>query len=80
MDILIEIENLRNRFAEVAIKENGEVVKGNTVIIVSGINKELVGEVTAKIRSLKKPEPYKGKGIRYFDEFVKIKPGKSAKK
>jgi large subunit ribosomal protein L6 len=40
----------------------------------------LVGETAAKIRSLKKPEPYKGKGIRYFDEFVKIKPGKSAKK
>jgi large subunit ribosomal protein L6 len=54
--------------------------KGNTIIFVSGIDKELVGEVTAKVRSLKKPEPYKGKGIRYFDEFVKIKPGKSAKK
>ena len=54
--------------------------KGNTVIFVSGISKEQVGEVTAKIRSLKKPEPYKGKGIRYFDEFVKIKPGKSAKR
>ncbi|MBB1578478.1 MAG: 50S ribosomal protein L6 [candidate division SR1 bacterium] len=54
--------------------------KGNTVIFVSGISKELVGEVAAKLRSHKKPEPYKGKGIRYFDEYVKIKPGKSAKK
>lgn len=54
--------------------------KGNTIIYVTGIDKELVGETAAKIRSLKKPEPYKGKGIRYFDEFVKIKPGKSAKK
>jgi large subunit ribosomal protein L6 len=54
--------------------------KGNTVITITWINKELVGETAAKIRSLKKPEPYKGKGIRYFDEFVKIKPGKSAKK
>ena len=54
--------------------------KGNTVVFISGISKELVGEVAAKIRSMKKPEPYKGKGIRYFDEFVKIKPGKSAKK
>ena len=54
--------------------------KWNTIVFVSWINKELVWEVTAKIRSLKKPEPYKGKGIRYFDEFVKIKPGKSAKK
>lgn len=54
--------------------------KGNTVIFISGINKELVGEVAAKVRAYKKPEPYKGKGIRYFDEFIKIKPGKSAKK
>ena len=54
--------------------------KGNTVIFISSINKELVGEVAAKVRAYKKPEPYKGKGIRYFDEFVKIKPGKSAKK
>lgn len=54
--------------------------KGNTVLFVSGINKELVGEVAAKVRAFKKPEPYKGKGIRYFDEFVKIKAGKSAKK
>lgn len=54
--------------------------KGNTVVIISGISKELVGEVAAKIRAYKKPEPYKGKGIRYFDEYVKIKPGKSAKK
>ncbi len=52
--------------------------KGNTVVFISGINKELVGEVAAKVRAFKKPEPYKGKGIRYFDEFVKIKPGKSA--
>lgn len=54
--------------------------KGNTVVIIDGISKEMVGEVAAKMRELKKPEPYKGKGIRYFDEFVKIKPGKSAKK
>lgn len=54
--------------------------KGNTVVFISGISKELVGEVAAKVRAYKKPEPYKGKGIRYFDEFVKIKPGKSAKK
>lgn len=54
--------------------------KGNTILIISGIDKELVGEVAAKIRGFRKPEPYKGKGIRYFDEFVKIKAGKSAKK
>src|SRR5699024_3366897 len=42
--------------------------KKNTVIIVSGINNELVGQVAAKIRSLRPPEPYNGKGIRYVDE------------
>jgi len=54
--------------------------KGNTILTITGYNKEVVGEVAAKMRLLKKPEPYKGKGIRYFDEFVKIKAGKSAKK
>ena len=54
--------------------------KGNTVITITGHDKALVGEVAAKMRQQKKPEPYKGKGIRYVDEFVKIKAGKSAKK
>lgn len=54
--------------------------KGNYVITLTGIEKQKLGETAAKIRSLKKPEPYKGKGIRYIDEYVKIKPGKSAKK
>lgn len=62
---------------EVKIEQD---VKGNTIITINGISKELVGEAAAKMRQLKKPEPYKGKGIRYFDEFVKIKAGKSAKK
>lgn len=48
-------------------------------ITVSGISKELVGEVAAKIRDIKKPEPYKGKGIRYIDEHVRRKAGKTAK-
>ena len=47
-------------------------------ITVSGINKQLVGQVTADIRSLKKPEPYKGKGIRYVGEQVRRKIGKRA--
>jgi len=47
-------------------------------IEIKGIDKELVGQVAAKIRSFRKPEPYKGKGIRYADEQVRIKPGKSA--
>jgi large subunit ribosomal protein L6 len=47
--------------------------------MVSGIDKELVGEVAAKIRALKPPEPYKGKGIRYQNEYVRRKAGKTAK-
>ena len=48
-----------------------------TEIIINGINKQLVGEVAAKIRSFRKPEPYKGKGIRYKDEYVISKQGKT---
>ena len=47
-------------------------------IMVSGIDKELVGRTAAQIRDLKKPEPYKGKGIRYAGEYVRKKVGKSA--
>ena len=46
-------------------------------IVVSGIDKQLVGRVAAEIRDLKKPEPYKGKGIRYVGEKVRRKVGKS---
>ncbi len=46
-------------------------------VVVAGIDKELVGRVAAEIRSLKKPEPYKGKGIRYADEKLRRKVGKS---
>lgn len=54
-------------------------VKDNKTIIVSGPDKQLVGQVAAKIREFKKPDPYKGKGIRYQGEVVKLKPGKAAK-
>ncbi len=54
--------------------------KKNPLVIISGVNKELVGQVSAKIRSLRPPEPYKGKGIRYVDEWVRRKAGKSAAK
>ncbi|MCP4079558.1 MAG: 50S ribosomal protein L6 [Planctomycetaceae bacterium] len=50
----------------------------NTHIDVKGCDKQLVGKFAAEVRSLRKPEPYKGKGIRYFGEQVKIKPGKAA--
>jgi len=49
-------------------------------IDVTGIDKELVGDVAAKIRKVRKPDSYKGKGIRYADEVVRLKPGKSASK
>jgi len=48
-------------------------------IMVSGIDKQLVGETAAQIRSLKKPEPYKGKGIKYIGEKIRRKAGKTAK-
>lgn len=51
-----------------------------TTIVVKGIDKQVVGEVAAKIRMLRPPEPYKGKGIRYLGEYVRRKPGKSASK
>lgn len=54
-------------------------VDGNTKIIVSGISKQAVGEAAANIRKLKKPEPYKGKGIRYAGEVVRRKAGKAGK-
>lgn len=50
------------------------------ILVISGIDKELVGQVSANIRSLRKPEPYKGKGIRYYGEQIRRKAGKSAAK
>jgi large subunit ribosomal protein L6 len=54
-------------------------VEGNTKIMVSGIDKQAVGEVAANIRKLRKPEPYKGKGVRYAGEVVRRKAGKAGK-
>lgn len=48
------------------------------IIVVEGIDKELVGQVAAKIRSMRPPEPYKGKGVRYIDEDITLKAGKTA--
>ena len=47
-----------------------------TIIVVSGLEKDIVGEFAAKIRSVRSPEPYKGKGIKYIDEFIFRKEGK----
>ena len=52
--------------------------KNNNLFTVSGIDKQLVGQTAADIREFRKPEPYKGKGIRYTDEYVLRKPGKAA--
>jgi large subunit ribosomal protein L6 len=60
----------------VAIPKNLKVTSEKNVITVAGIDKEFVGQYVAEIRDLKKPEPYKGKGIRYEKEIIKRKEGK----
>jgi len=59
--------------AEIAI-----ACESPTMIVISGVDKELVGQVAAKIRGFRPPEPYKGKGIKYIDEVVRRKAGKTA--
>src|SRR5690242_19835463 len=54
-------------------------VEGQNRIVVSGIDKQMVGETAAQIRRLRPPEPYKGKGIRYSDEVIRRKAGKAGK-
>jgi large subunit ribosomal protein L6 len=54
-------------------------VESNTRLSISGIDKQVVGQVAANIRSIRKPEPYKGKGIRYAGEVVRMKAGKAGK-
>ena len=64
-----------------AIPEGIEIVpdeKNKAIITIKGADKHIVGQVAADIRSLRPPEPYKGKGIRYTDEIVRRKPGKAA--
>lgn len=64
---------------EISVKT--ETVKGqNPKIMLESTNKQLLGQVAAKIRGLRKPEPYKGKGVRYSDEIVRKKAGKAAGK
>jgi large subunit ribosomal protein L6 len=63
------------------VKLSTEAVKGQPPrITLESIDKQLLGQVAAKIRSVRKPEPYKGKGIKYTDEIVRRKAGKSAGK
>ena len=64
----------------VVIEATGDIkfeVEGKNKIIVKGINKQLVGDVAAKIRDVRKPEPYKGKGIKYVGEHIRRKVGKT---
>ena len=59
------------------IPEGITITAERTAVKVEGIDKQLVGAVSAKIRSFRKPEPYKGKGVRYKDEYVRTKQGKT---
>ena len=52
-------------------------IPNNTTVLIKGIDKQLVGDVAAKIRQLRKPEPYKGKGVKYKDEYIRRKAGKT---
>lgn len=63
--------------ADIKLETKSEKGK-NPIVIISGIDKELVGQVAAKIRALRKPEPYKGKGIRFVGEIIRRKAGKTA--
>jgi large subunit ribosomal protein L6 len=65
---------------QIAIPKGISVTVDKSVtVIISGIDKHLVGQFAAAVRSMKPPEPYKGKGIRYENEFVRKKAGKAAK-
>jgi len=61
------------------ISEGLTIKSEKTTITIEGTDKELVGQMAAKVRAIRPPEPYKGKGIKYVDEVVRRKPGKAAK-
>ncbi|MDD4027585.1 MAG: 50S ribosomal protein L6 [Bacilli bacterium] len=70
-----------SHLVKISVPEGLQVeVISNTEIVIKGISKELVGEFAANVRKIRKPEPYKGKGIRYKDEHVRRKEGKKAAK
>ena len=54
-------------------------VEGNNKVVISGVDKQLVGQIAYQIKTLKQPDAYKGKGVRYENEVVRLKPGKKAK-
>lgn len=67
-----------SHLVELDIPKGIEIKVEKNIITIAGIDKQLVGQIAAKIRDKKKPEPYKGKGIRYVGEIIKLKPGKKA--
>mgnify|MGYP001412634409 CR=1 FL=1 len=78
---LLDIQVGYSHPTEIEIPKGIEViVNKGTEIVISGIDKRLVGHFAAQVRDIRKPEPYKGKGIRYRDEYVRRKAGKTAKK
>jgi len=63
---------------EYSIPSDIEITVEKNLVIITGINKQKVGDVAAKIRHFRKPEPYKGKGVKYVDEIIRRKAGKKA--
>ena len=63
---------------EFTIPEGITIVVEKNIVTISGIDKQMVGETAAQIRKVRKPEPYKGKGIKYSDEVIRRKAGKTA--
>ncbi len=61
------------------IPEGIQAIVEKNLITIEGVDKELVGKVASEIRAIRKPEPYKGKGIKYIDEIIRRKAGKAAK-
>lgn len=80
-DRLLDLQVGLSHPTKISIPQGIEVaVEKNTLISIKGIDKQLVGQFAADVRSKRPPEPYKGKGIRYKDEYVRRKAGKTGKK
>ena len=60
-------------------RANKPIQQYQTTLTISGIDRQQVGQIAADMRSLRRPDPYKGKGVRYADEILKLKPGKTGK-
>ena len=76
-DVLLNLGYSHAIYFQAPAEIEFEVLSRNTTLVIKGIDKQMVGQVAAKIRSLRKPEPYKGKGVRYSDEYVQRKAGKT---